>query len=478
MTDTVSLFLSRTGGPPFLGSVGYVNDAIRPLLEARGMQVDGFQPPLAGGGTEEAMLPFALAAEYARHAGRPRADIALYDGAGTLVLPPDRTHAARNVVLYHGLVYGTGNWLTNAAVDLHLGNSPYQADVLRALFATPDWTRRRLLNPVGVAATRDVRLPVPCVEAPDGHPGFAQGNDLPAGVLALADKAVLGHALQHDKQDLVATVAILYWLNVRARETGTARVMLLISDASLSQERCAALDEMLAGTGFRCADFFVPLPHLTQRAVVQVMRACRFALAYNRFPEPFGFYPLESVYQGCPVYTNGVGNNRHLLPPEQGIQVLETAGMAPVPGQGPDLRAYRAVAERIAQDLAAPDETRRACARGRDRIAATWSMANFGTDLAQALASLDEAAPPVPAFDELEVATSPLVRSLDLGTGVCFNDYATTVLEAAECALLRDLLGRAAHALPGEEMARIERQHRFFARGLLTLRMPPSSSLS
>lgn len=478
MTGTVSLFLSRTGGPPFLGSVGYVNDAVRPLLEARGMQVDSFQPPLAGGGTEEAMLPFALAAEYARHAGRPRADVALYDGAGTLVLPPDRTHAGRNVVLYHGLVYGTGNWLTNPDVDLHLGNSPYQAAVLRALFATPDWTRRRLLNPGGFSATRDVRLPVPCVEAPDGHPGFAQGNDLPPGVLALADKAVLGHALQHDKQDLVATVAILYWLNLRAREAGTPRVMLLISDASLSQERCAALDDLLAGTGFRCADFLVPLPHLTQRAVVQVMRACRFALAYNRFPEPFGFYPLESVYQGCPVYTNGVGNNRHLLPADHGIQVLETAGMAPVTGRGPDLRAYRAVAERIAQDLAAPGETHRACARGRDRIAATWSMENFGDDLAQALTSLDEAAPAVPAFDALEVATSPLVRSLDLDTGVCFNDYATTVLEAPECALLRDLLGRPAHALSGEEMARIERQHRFFARGLLTLRPPTPSSHS
>ena len=28
------------------------------------------------------------------------------------------------------------------------------------------------------------------------------------------------------------------------------------------------------------------------------MRASRFCLAYNRFPEPFGFYVLESVFQG------------------------------------------------------------------------------------------------------------------------------------------------------------------------------------
>lgn len=478
MTDRVSLFLSRTGGPPFLGSVGYVNDAIRPLLEARGATVDSFQPPVAGGDTEEAMLPFALAAEYARHAGRARADVALYDGAGTLVLPPDRGHARRNVVLYHGLVYGTGNWLTNPAVDLHLGNSPYLADVLRALFATPDWTQRQLLNPAGFGATRDIRLPVPCVEAPDGHPGFAQGEDLPAGVRALADKAVLGHALQPGKQDLIATVSILYWLNLRAREAGTPRVLLLISESSLTAERRAALDGVLAGTGFRCADLFVPLPHLRQPALVEVMRACRFGLAYNRFPEPFGFYLLESVYQGCPVYTNGAGNNRHLLPPGHGIHVLETAGMAAMPGQGPDLRAYRAVAERIAQDIAQTDATRLACTRGRQHIAATWSRATFAADLGDALDALDAPQPEPPAFDALEVAASPLVRHFDPATGVCFNDYATTVLDEAERALVRDLLGRAVHALPGDEMARIEQRHRLFARGVLALRSPSSSSHS
>lgn len=473
MTRSVRLFLSRTGGPPFLGSVGYVNDAVRPLLEARGWTVEAFQPPPAGGGSEEAMLPFALAAEYACCARGARPDVALYDGAGTLVLPPGKAQADRNVVLYHGLAYGTGNWLTRPDIDLHLGNSPYLADVLRALFAYPDWRRRRLLNAAAFPVVRDVRLPVPCVEAPDGHPGFAQGQDLPPELLRLADgRAVLGHALQPDKQDMVATLSILYWLNLLAREAGTPRVLLLISDVSLTPERQAALDMLLDGTGFRCTDFLVPLPHLNQRALVRLVRACRFGLAYNRFPEPFGFYLLESVHQGCPVYTNGAGNNRHLLPPEHGIHVLETAGMAPMPGRGPDLAAYRAVAERIAADLARPDEVRRQCAQGAALIDATWSREAFGADLAQALDATQAAAAGDVDFDALEVAPSPLVRRLDLATGISFNDYATGVLSPAECAVLRDLLGRRAGHLSGDEMERLEQEHRFFARGLLALRAP------
>ena len=69
-------------------------------------------------------------------------------------------------------------------------------------------------------------------------------------------------------------------------------------------------------------------------------------------------------------------------------------------------------------------------------------------------------------------------RHLDLASGVCFNDYATTVLDEGERALVRDLLGRPVHALPGDEIARIEQRHRFFARGLLALCTPLSASHS
>ena len=64
-------------------------------------------------------------------------------------------------------------------------------------------------------------------------------------------------------------------------------------------------------------------------------------LAYNTFPEPFGFYVLESVHNGTPVYTNGAGNNRFLLPPGHGIVVQETGEMAGTFENPPAPAAYR-----------------------------------------------------------------------------------------------------------------------------------------
>lgn len=469
MTRSLALFATRTGGPPFLGSVGYVNDAIAPALTARGWSVNAFQPPRVDGDYQEALLPLALANRYLQHAQAGRADVALYDCAGTTLRAPSKAWADRHVVLYHGLVYGTGNWLCNEDIDLHCGNSPYSAQVLRALFAMPDWRGRCVLNAHAFDRVTDVRLPVPSVEAPDGHPGFAHGVDAPADVLRLADgKAILGHALQPGKQDMVAALSILYWLNRFARERGQPRVLLLISDASLPPERRRALDALLAGSGFSCADFFVPVPHLHQRAVVQVMRACTFGLAYNRFPEPFGFYVLESVYQGCPVYTNGVGNNRHLLPAAHGIEVHESPGMLQAPDTAPDLGAYRVVAERILQDAIAGNRAAD-CARGRDHIARTWTLQAFGDDLAAAIERARTPTATTSAFDALRVGWSPLLRSLDLERGHCFNDYGGMRLSPEACAEVRALLGAPCSDLDADRMHGLEVKHGLFARGILSL---------
>jgi len=472
MTQSISLFLSRTGGPPYLGSVGYVNDCIAPILRRNGFSVRAFNPPPTAG-TEEALLPLALAAQHARHDGLGKPSIALYDCAGTTIRTPGKDWADKHVVLYHGLVYGPGNWMMNPDVDLHCANSPYLARVLRSLFATPDWQRRRLLNPRGFNAVTSLRLPVPCVEHPHGHAGFGHGSELPDELLALLESGlVFGHALQPGKQDLLATLGILFGLNQLALAHGSAPVVLLISESSLNPHSRSAMDVLLAGSGTTCMDYFIPVPHFNQRALARLIQACRFGLAYNRFPEPFGFYVLESVHHGCPVYTNGAGNNRHLLPPEHGITVMETAAMLASAQGRFDPAAYRSVAEAIHADLSRPSETRERCERGAARIDQTWSPAAFEQDLLAALATLDQPAPPAPDFEELEVALSPLVRSLDLASGVSFNDYASGILGRDETAWLQDLIGQRCADMDSAGMARMEDAHGFFQRGLLTLQGP------
>lgn len=471
MSGTISLQLSRMGVPPFQGSVGIVNNAIPSALKRRGWHIGAVAQPIIGG-VQEAMLPFGRAGALAWHRGQGVADVALFDDASTATAVPGRQWARRNVVLYHGLVHGAGAWMTNAEIDLHCANSPYLARVLRALFAFPDWANRRCLNPRGFSRVTDIRLSLPCVAQPEGSAELG-GMDIPAAVQQQLDgKSVYGHALQPYKQDWTATLSILYCLNEWARAHAAPAIKLLIPDASLPVQRWAEYDAFLAHTGYRCADFFTPVPALNQRALFRVMRACHFGLAYNTFPEPFGFYLLESVHNGCPVYTNGVGNNRFLLPPEHGIDVHEYPAMAGSIDGAPEVPVFMDIARHIYANLGQPDLIKDRCRRGKEIIERTWSHAEFEASLASALDRLES---PVaePSFDELVIAYSPLVRSLDLRSGQSLNDYGNGLLGSAQLALIGDLLGRRCGDLDGAKMARLEMQHGLFRRGILTLSSSP-----
>ncbi|HST43938.1 MAG TPA: hypothetical protein VLK29_01810 [Luteimonas sp.] len=471
---SVHLQLSKTGGPPFNGSVGYVNDRIAPLLRARGWQVRALAPPRPRQPTaQESMVPMALARALADQSSGGTPMLALHDGAGASIRVPSRQWARHHLVLYHGLAYGTGAWIGNDAIDLHCANSPYLARTLRALFATPDWLARRVLDPVGLARVVDVPMPVPCVSAPAGETGFSTGAEIPATVRRALDAGiVLGHALQPAKQDLVATVGILFCLNDAARRSGGDRVMLAISEQSLPPVHQASIDAMLAGTGLRCADLFLPVPHLRHRAVFELFRLARFGLAYNRFPEPFGFYVLESVHAGCPVFTNGVGNNRFLLPDGHGITVIEDGSMIADATGHVSPAAFLPVARAIREGIQDCEATRRACELGRARIAAGWSPAAFEDGLlASVERALEPPAPPV-GFDALQVGLGPLVRGLDPVSGVLRCDYANRVLAAHEVSIVQGLVGRSAVDVDAADMHRLEAEHRFFEEGVLALCTP------
>lgn len=465
MNGYISLLLSRSEATA-QGSVAYVNGMIAALLRENGRPTRSFRVP-SHPMAAEAMLPLGLASSNARELTHGSAAIALYDDAGAALRTPSRRWAKRNIVLYHGLAYGAGAWMTNPDVDLHCANSPYLARVLRALHAFPDWRGRRCLDPRVFGAVTDIALPVPCVDFPQGHAAFSEGAEIPVQVGRLLQQGTaVGHALQGRKHDVMATLGIVHWLNEIARQHGEAPIKLLMSASALDPERRRRIDAMLAPAGRRSDDYFVPVPHLRQSALFEIMRACRFGLAYNTFPEPFGFHVLESIWHGSPVYTNGIGNNRCLLPPDHGIVVDETPQMARDVVDGD---AYRHVAQRIHADLRHPAAIQASCARGARRIRETWSKAAFARSLEAAFARAERpAAPPVP-FDELVVATSPFVRHFDKASGLCLNDYANTTLDAEQIAAVEEVLGRSCSELDGERMQAIEERHGLFRRGILTL---------
>jgi hypothetical protein len=474
MSRTISLLLSKTD-PASSGSVAYVNKIAASVLAQAGWSIRPFSPhPLPQ--AREPMIPLALASAHALESGAPPADFALHDDAGVLLRTPSRRWARRNLVLYHGLAYGAGAWMGNPDIDLHCANSPYLARVIRSMLAFPDWSARRCLDPRAFDAVTDVTLPLPCLlEDKQEQGSFAIGAELPAPVARLLDSgAVLGHAVQPRKQDLLATASILYWLNQAARERGADPIKLMISSSSLEGIQRQQLDATLAPAGYRCDDLFVPVPPLRQEALFRLMRGSRFCLAYNRFPEPFGFYVLESVFHGCPVYTNGIGNNRFLLPPGHGIVVDETLAMN---GATVDARAYRHVAARIYEDLASPARTSQECARGTAFMRSRWSRAAFGRSLEAALTLADSCSPGMRPFEELVVSLGPLVRHFDPSSGRCLNDYADTVLDAEERTAVAHTLGRRCADLDAEEMHSLEKRSGLFRRGLLTL-VPPDQAPS
>ncbi|SDX21384.1 hypothetical protein [Lysobacter enzymogenes] len=468
MSNTIALMLSQSGGPPF-HSVGYVNHAIGPILTRNGWDVRSFEPPRNDLG-EEAMLPYGLAGQLTRFDADAPPHIALFDATGTAARSPARGWARHNAVLYHGLAYGAGAWIANPAVDLHLANSPYLADVLRSLFAFPNWRQRRVLNPRGLMRTKSIRLPLPSVEYPDGHPGFAHGADLPPALLRELDSGatVWGHALQPGKQDWLATLSILYWLN-ELRTAPLPPIRLFVSEHSLTEDVRRGLDAMLAPAGRSCADYFVRVPHLSQAALFRLMRGCRFGLAYNRFPEPFGFYVLESVHQGCPVYTNGVGNNRHLLPPEHGINVYETFDMVEDERGQRDPGAWRGVAEQVLRDLRRGEVVQGQCKTGARMSEANWAITNFELDLDQALRALDEEAKAEFEFEMLRVELGPTVRGLDVQTGIYLSDYGSGRLLSAAIDAVEFLKNRLCSDFQEVEMQRLEKEFGLFSRGILTV---------
>lgn len=454
---TAHAFFERVGVRPFQGAVGLANAYLVQALETAGYRTRVHGP--TAGSKIERLLPLHLAKARAELVAASPADLALYDDGGLSVCSPGRQWARRSAVYYHGLFWNAGTWLGNDAIDLHLGNSDYAARVLTSLLAFPDWERRRCLDPRAFGKVAAVPLALPCVEEPDGSD--VPGAEIPPRVRALLDSGdVVGHALQPDKLDVPATVGILSTLNELAREAGGRPVRLLTMEFNLSGNRLEWMRRLLEPYGRTPEDLFVPVPALNQRALFQLMRQCAFALAYNTTPETFGFYVLESVHNGCPVFTNGCGNMRHLLPEGHGLEVFETAAM--VMG---DPAACEAVAHRIHAALSDRAALQAKCAKGRAYIDAHYHRGAMEAALGAALA-LPEA-PPLD-FESLRVEVGPLVRQHDRAAGIVVSDLRSFVLSPGQARALAELPGRTC-----AELKALDPDARsLFELGVLSLRAP------
>ncbi|WNG47518.1 glycosyltransferase [Archangium minus] len=460
---------------PFQSASGAINAWVEEELRALGHELErhNHYRPNAG----DTGIPLANARRLLTLRSRPPADLAVFCDLGLGIHPPSRELARRTFVFFHGLHGQPTLWLGNPLIDLYGTLSPYLHDTLSSLLMTPDWRQRRCLDPRGAQVVGSLVPTLPCLEAAEGDARLP-GGELPESVQEALDRGeVLGHAIQPTKANWLAVCSILLHLRALTREHGHPPVRLVVAaqDFALIQHAlrygypfpvpalAAALQSAEAGL----EDLLLPVPHLKQPALFRLFREARFGLAYNASPEPFGMYVLESVLNGCPIYTNGAGNNRHALPPGHGIIVRESGEMA---AGAPN--AYATVAARILQDLLAPGPVREECQRGAALIRRTFTREAFSASLRACVDRLEsDTTTPHWSFDELVVRLSPLVRRLDEASGAFSSDYVNARLSPEERDLMNELLGRPAGQL-GHGETDLARMEGLFDKGVLSLAPP------
>ncbi|RKG52250.1 glycosyltransferase family 1 protein [Corallococcus sp. AB011P] len=467
----VNLF---TESEPFKTAGGVINGLILEDLKEQGHEVNThFKHRL---GPADTPMPVATADRLRRILAEPPADLAIYCDMGLWIHPPSPRIARRSVVLFHGLVGGQSLWLGNPAVDLYTAYSPYMREALISLLTLPDVRRRTCLDPSGFDKVVDFHAGLPCVASATGDSRM-QGAQLPPQVQEALDAGdVLGHALQPRKPDWYAVLNILLHLNLQSREANGPRYRLIVDaeDFALIDYSythgfpfdVSSARSMLDAMGFKISDLLIPVRFLNQAALFRLFELAKFGLSFNIYPEPFGFYPLESVYQGCPVYTNGIGNNRFSVPPGHGIRVFDNVDMA-----FGDPFSFQEVANAILEDVRSRERVTQECARGRDFITRNFDRASFTRTWRKALEHLDAPRPAPRPFESLVVKQSPMVRRLEEETGRVVSDFERQTLEPRELAILKASLDRAmGQVLSDMNEADQALLQGLFSRGVLTLR--------
>jgi hypothetical protein len=277
-------------------------------------------------------------------------------------------------------------------------------------------------------------LGLPLHDYPDGYPSV--GGRIERGALkALRAQVHIGHALRPGKLEPIAALSILHHLNELARARGGLPFLLLVAQQDFARCEAALRDLPLPAEAL---DALLGVGHLDNRGVISVMRSATFGLCYDLFVEAFGFYPIESVYSGCPVFTNGCGNVRHLLPAGAGIEVQDQPAMYFGPLED-RVRAYRGVAERIFH-VVTTGAGEAMCRRGARYIDRHYNQAVFAHRIGQFLRPRRRPA----ARDERRARLSPYLRSADWARGRFVTDREYLEVPAATAAIWRRLLTSAA----------------------------------
>ncbi len=439
----IRLFCDHSSEMPFEGSCALVAHWIRDCFERRGISVEEFVFELPRFGDKGAPVDI------------PHADDALdiffeeiYTRARFAV--PDDRHRA--FVYFNLLCFDE----TSVAHFLDARLLLFNSEILQHHFHSAVMQARAtglLGERTCEHASATCALPVPTNAFPDGYRSFGERLS-EERIDALTRTHVVGHALRPGKNDPVALVGLAHALAGRRIDDRSFRI--LVSDVEWP-----TLEFVRHRMGLPTLEeeVFVVLPWIDNRSLVQVFRRAHFGLAYDiKCIEAFGFYVAESVACGCPVFSNGAGNLRRLVPPGHGIEVFEEWAMTHgSPREA--FEAYDRLADRIVATLQEP-ETELACRRGGRWLQRHHSVAGFHARLFAL--TLGGATPERERFAEGDgVRLHPAVRAWDPTSGRVSSDAGAMQLDERENAYVRTRLA-------GSGTIRPELEQRLLASRLLS----------
>ena len=448
MKKTIHMVFKVDTKTPFHKSSGIINNYLRETLEELGFDIHYFNKKRSAKDTHiEKLIPLEVVSKIHQISICEKPNITIYDDHGLSIQTPKSVEGNINILFFHGLKGSPQAVIQNKNIDIFCCNSHYLATALYSLMRFPDLDRKMILD--NRSNVFHIRLPIPILDYPNGY--FNEGSNLPNSIKIAIDQGYyIAHAVQRDKSSAHALISIMSNLNKQ------------LQDKVINNDMEDSIRELMLkkGNDYDYDNLFISVPLLNNSALISLMKISSFGLCYNKYPDSFGIYPLESVFLGTPIYTNGIGNNRFLLPENHGIFVYETVKMA---RYGED---YDIVATDIISGLSS-DIVTKACDKGREYIKNNHNRSTLKSDVSDLLMYAGKTIETVINTEKLKVTLSPLVRIWCFESSYVVSDYKNICLSFEENNLIHSLLGCYFHEIHLENK---ELFYSLFYKGILSLR--------
>lgn len=331
---------------------------------------------------------------------------------------------AKNISFFN--LYYTGELTAQLDADQLLFNSEYLMSCYRNFLFSKGISTLPQLGCIPLA--------LPLLEFPNGY--CSSGYSLPiVEIRNLAGSVYLGHALRRQKIDHFATLSILYHLNAHSKLKGNRPFWLVVPELEMPNFVSA---QRSVGLPVEVLEYLNPVPHLNNRTITAIMKNSHFGLCYDQVVEAFGFYPIESVYCKSPIFTNGSGNLRHLLPKDHGITVQETLNMH-FGSIDARIAAYKEVARSIFEKVTS-GKGQKECIAGSCYIEKRYCEAAFTKALQKRLRI--PKSPSLMTVSEAILAPSPFLRLADWRRGQFVTDDGNIKLDTTTGKYFQKLLTR------------------------------------